>query len=509
MIRPARRRCALAATLLHALALAAGGALGAGGMDRRGTQWGPCLEWRLENPSVAGNPFDLVATATFVHQASGERRTTEMFHDGGSAWAFRFTATRPGTWTFTTKCEDPDLDGRRGTVTVEANERARGFVTALGNKWGWTGTRRAFVPQLVMFATPDRFHGKPQVVDAAIRTFLVEHGFNGFHCPVHGAWFDIAERRHDRIRSADPTPDRRTFEALEMLITKTCAAGGMVHLWAWGDEARKWTPGRWGKNGAVDRRLQRTIAARLGPLPGWTMGYGFDLHEWVRGDDLKRWHAHLHEHFGWHHLLGGRAHNNRLTQIFEGLDYSGYEQHRPDYAKYCETLDQRSGKPSLSEDRFRIRLSARYKGKDYTMERTRRGLWHSTMAGGVANIWGNLMGVSDSSDGSAPYPKPHWIQTWSRFFRHRFTRDVVRANTLTDGVCLRRPTKAHFVFYREDADGIRMDLSTMAGPQPAVAVDCLMPYAELDLGTLAPKAHAWRAPRESDWAIAVGTWPRD
>ena len=53
---------------------------------------------------------------------------------------------------------------------------------------------------------------------------------------------------------------------LELLITKVHAAGGLVHIWAWGDEARRWTPVRWGKNGKVDKRLQRYIAARLGPL---------------------------------------------------------------------------------------------------------------------------------------------------------------------------------------------------------------------------------------------------
>ena len=304
---------------------------------------------------------------------------------------------------------------------------------------------------------------------------------------------------------------RRCRWLIYTLVAAVLAAGGGRSSPAAGAmdrHGKQWTPNRWGKNGRVDRRLQRYIAARLGPLPGWTMGYGFDLHEWVKDDDLKRWHASLHRHFGWPHLLGGRAHKNRLTQICESLDYSGYEQHRPDYATYCKTIDKRPGKPSFSEDRFRIRLSGAYKAKDYSMERTRRGLWHSTMAGGVANIWGDLTGVGDSSDGSAPYPKSHWIKAWSLFFERRFTRDMVRANALTDGACLRRPTRRHFVFYREDATSIRLDLSGMPAPQPAVAVDALKPYGELDLGRLPPKKQTWQAPYKSDWAIAVGEWQR-
>ncbi len=138
-----------------------------------------------------------------------------------------------------------------------------------------------------MYATPERYHGKPEKIDTDITSFMTGHGFNGFHTYVCRRWFDIGEMRSDHIKSKDPNPDPRTFEALESLITKVHAAGGVVHIWAWGDEARRWTPARWGKNGTADQRLHRYIVARLGPLPGWTMGYGFDNFEWVNEDDLQ------------------------------------------------------------------------------------------------------------------------------------------------------------------------------------------------------------------------------
>ena len=126
------------------------------------------------------------------------------------------------------------------------------------------------------------------------------------------------------------------------------------------------------------------------------------------------------------------------------------------------------------------------------------------MAGGVANIWGNLKGDRDSWLGSAPYPQPHWIQTNARFFRSRFIIDMVRDNAITDGVCLRRPTQAHYVFYKEDTDSIRLDLSKMKGKQPVVAVDTTQPYKIISLGMLQPKEQQIKLPRRSDWAIAVG-----
>jgi hypothetical protein len=478
-----------------------------GPLDRTGKQWAPFVEWGLENATFSGNPYDLIATATFVHRESGKKRTTEMFYAGAKTWKFRFAGTRPGNWIFTTASRDPDLAGKKGTVTIAPNPGVPGFVTNFGSKWGRTGTNRAFVPQFVMYASPDRYYSRPGKIDADIQTFLVDHGFNGFHTPVCGRWFDIHEPRSDRIRSKDPNPDQRTFEALELLITKVHAAGGVVHIWAWGDEQRRWTPARWGKNGKVDKRLQRYTAARLGPLPGWTMGYGFDLWEWVKEKDLREWHRYMHKHLGWLHFLGGRAHKNKLTQIYDGLDYSAYEQHRPDYRRYVETIEKRPGKPSFSEDRFRIRPSKRYRSKDYNMEMTCRGLWHSTMVGGVANIWGHLDRQTGGA-GSIPYPRPEWIKTYAVFFENRFVKDLARDNRITDGVCLKRPDNRHYVFYKEDAMSLQMNLSGMAGPQKAVAVDAKKPYAEIDLSALRPAKQTWTAPHKSDWAIAVGEFKR-
>jgi hypothetical protein len=475
-------------------------------LERSAVQWGPALEWTLENPSFDGNPFDLAASAIFTHTESGETRRTGLFHAGGALWKFRFAATRTGTWTFETSSDDPDLDGRRGKVSVQPNPgpRARGCVTHDRNRWMWAGSEEAFVPQIVMYRSPDGYHGEPERIERDLDTWFVEHGFNGLHTVVLCRWFDIEKTSHDQFPGGDPDPDPRTFEALELLITRAHARGGFVHIWAWGDEDRRMTPRRWGLNGPADRRLQRYIAARLGPLSGWTMGYGFDLWEWVGEAELRDWHAYLHAHFGWPHLLGGRAQKNELTQIYEHLDFSSYEQHRPDYDTYVRSIEARPEKPTSSDDRFRVRRDSRWPEKDYDLEMTRRGLWHSAFAGGAGNIWGYLVPEAGSHGMSRPYPNRHQIRTYATFLEGRFRRDLVRANHLSDGLCLRRPTGAHYLFYKEDAERIRMDLSGMAGPQRAVAVDAKEAYRELDLGLLPASDQVWDAPRRSDWAVAVG-----
>ncbi len=510
---------ATAVTFMICSAIAIGEVGGADLGNKQGQQWRPYMEWSVTNSSYQGNPFDLVAMVAFVHPESGEQHTTEMFYDGDHTWRFRFTATRPGRWTFATQSADPELNGHKGAVTIAPNDRAYGFVTHVANKWahpqGREGTLQAFVPQYVMYDGPPAFHNKPKKIDRDIQTFFVEHGFNGFHVPVFCRWLDIEQERANAITATDPNPDRRTFQALELLIAKTHAAGGVVHFWVWGDEQRHMTPIRWGINGKVDQRLQRYIAARLGPLPGWTMGYGFDLFEWVKTRELKVWRDYTHDHLGWPHLLGGRPGGPRkgtdhssYDRWNKPLDYASYEHHRPTYDVYVAALEQFPNKPTLSEDRFRIRQSSRYKSKDYSMETTRKGLWDSTMAGGVANIWGNLNGPDGSIDtnrsGSFPYPKPHWIKTYAEFFRNRFFIDLVRANTLTDGVCLKRPGDAFFIFYKENTISVRIDLAKMPHAQSAIAVDTCKPYQEIELGTLSSKEHLWNAPYKSDWAIAVG-----
>ena len=476
-------------------------------MDREGTLWAPYLEWSLQNTDYAGNPFDVIAQATFTHIVSGETRTTGMFYVGDDVWQFRFSGTQTGEWTFTTTSDARALNGHSGRVIITENPDPDilGFVTSQGNKWGRMGSKYAFVPQYIMVGGPQYYYEDLSRLDEDIRVFMEGHGFNGVHVLVFCRWFDINQERCGNINTNAPNPDLRTFEALDEIITRVHAADGVVHIWVWGDQQRTQTPIRWGLNGDVDRRLQRYIAARLGPLPGWTMGYGFDLGEWVDEEPLDTWHANMHEYLGWHHYLGARASKNELDQISEEMDYSGYEQHRPDYEMYVTTIETRPDKPSFSEDRFRVRQGG-YDYKDYDEEMTRRGLWHATMAGGVAGIWGHMDGRPEANNGlesSAPYPNADEILTYFTFFEDRFLYDLERCNDLTSAVCLRTPDNLNFIFYAEDVAEIQLDLTGMPNGLPMFAVDTRQPYAEIPVDLTAGD-QTWSAPHSSDWAIAIG-----
>ena len=467
---------------------------------REAKLWEP-VTWTFRNPSCSGNPFDLVVKATFTHAPSGRKIQTEFFYNNGDAWKLRFTGTHAGLWSFITESADPELNGLKGKLQVGPNPGVPGFITKYGTKWGRLGIDQAFVPQYVMYCDPPTFYRDPDRIDTDIRTFFVEHGFNGFHITIVCRWFDLDKQRSNEITSSSPNPDPRTFEAIELLLQKVHAAGGVVHIWAWGDEQRRMTPKKWGLNGEVDRRLQRYICSRLGPLPGWSMGYGFDLQEWASESDLRTWRQYMHRHLGWFHFLGGRAPD--ITQICDGLDYSSYQQHRPDYDVYVKAIDQYPEKPTFLEDRFRVRKNV-YPKKDYDFSMTRRGLWHSTMAGGAANIWGNLL--NPRPDGvSHPYPNKEQILTWSRFWKSRFRKELVRARSLTDGVCLKVPGKL-LIFYKEDTDSIQMNLSELQKVIQGIAVDTCRSYKEIeiDFSTSRPD-QIFKAPGRSDWVVTVRT----
>lgn len=486
-------------------------------LDRTGTLWAPVLEWSFDNPSWSGNPFDLEATATFVHTESGETIKTGFFYDGGNTWKFRFTGTRVGTWTVVTSSSDPDLDGKQGTVQINPNPdpNAKGFIVAYGDKFakqvGNDGRLEGFVPNVYMnlrkYGNPEKcgwVSVTPTYSDPAVFSDYLdeieEHGSNAAFVLVANQWFQAGA-----VSSSDhgsENPDPKTFRALEQGIQMAHGRGMHVHIWAWGDESRNWTPTRvGGVNGTPDRRVQRYIAARLGPLPGWTMGYGFDLSEWAEPREVASWEDYINGHSGWEHLLMARE-DGKFPDV-KSLPAGGYDD-KPSknfYDAAINLLGRVKNRPAQFERRFSY-----LRDGVWTMDNTRRAFWQFTLAGGTGSVWG-LYPPDCSAYVKGTYPEPHQMRTHREFWRHRFLVDMKRANSLSDNsdaMILRDGD--HAVFYRENTTSIHIDLSGMSGPQPVIAVDTLGHYEEIPVGTLDAREHTWTAPYKSDWALAVGTF---
>ncbi len=508
--------------------------------------YGPWVDFDLNNSSWSGNPFDVEATATFTHMPTGQTLTHRMFYAGPNTnqWTLRFTGTKAGEWTFQTNSADSDLNGRTGTINVAAAPDARGFTVGVGNQWAQQRGSGALVPvapQLAMYARYASTFTDTKI-DTDINTFLDGHGFTGFHVPsVGGQWFDYDKSNDIVVDTTMTDPDPRTFEALERLITKTHAAGGHTHIWAWGDTDRKQTPDTLsgGKNGAVDQRLQKYIASRLGPLPGWSMGYGFDLNEWAGASHdpsfVNDWEERILANSGYEILLGGRSDGPNSSQPFSrdvewnsNFGYAGYEHHKPSYEDYLAAVEasingQPISKPVMSEDRFRIRNQGR--SKDYDEDQTRRGMWHSMMAGGVSNIWGNLLPFnSDDDQGTGSYSSETKteLQTWNTFWfgQERFRLGMVADNSLSPtatskgqvdglnevGTVVFRDGDDLIIFYAENTDSIDIDLTSLSGDYDAIAVDALGAYQEIDLGVVSGE-QTLNLGSTSDWAVALTPVP--
>jgi hypothetical protein len=481
-----------------------------------GTLWAPYLQWAIKNPSYSGNPYDLIATVSFNHEASGDQHVTQMYYDGADTWKFRFTGTRTGKWSFITASQDPDLNGMLGEVVIHPNPdpTIKGFITAYGNKFarhvGENGELEAYLFNVYQdnIGFPANFWDlvNDRSLDY-IRTYPAErwameylqaaraHGVNTIYIGLAHQWLRRGVVTSDGHNSTQPDPD--TFDMLERVITTVHQQGGHIHIWMWGDEERKYTPIglEGGINGVVDRRLQRYIAARLGSLPGWSMGYGFDLHEWVSTDQVKAWADYMNQHLGWPHLLSARQESSFKTP--SNLSIFSYDDRPEDnfYDTAVKRLNNGSNRPILFERRFYY-----YRDNVWTMEKTRQALWQFTMAGGAGAWWGrhHFRGSVEAM------PNPEQLQAFSRFWEGRFLLDMARANDLTDGYALQDGSGRNIVFYKENTSSIIMDLSGLQGSQPAIAVDTKKDHAEIQLGEMSPGKHTWNAPYSSDWVVAVG-----
>jgi hypothetical protein len=397
-----------------------------------------------------------------ITHSDGEEYRVMTFQDAGQT-KFRFTPTKQGTWTFSSG----------GNIEINATRPnyAKGFVAAQDQKWMRTATQEAFVPQFIMYDKPD--------IDRGIQEFVKEHGLTGLHIT--------------NLRDLMDNPSY--FEAV---VLKTYRNGGTTHFWVWGDQARGQTPKTYGVD--VDQ-LYKEIAARLAPLPGWTVGYGFDLFEWASAREIEEFRQTLRDYSSYHHLVGGRGHKNQYKLISNKLDYASWEWHQPDYKEYRKHLEKAKGVPAFSEDRFRIRTPTRYPEKDYNPELTRRGLWNSAMAGGVANIWGNK---PKDEEFSVPYPNKNEIQTYSQFINNNFSLGMQPDNSLIDsGHCLREGNQTA-ICYAEAVSTLKINSSKIDGVQQIIAVDTQASYQEIPIKITGTQT-TWSAPRKSDWAFMIAS----
>ncbi|MFO7545418.1 MAG: hypothetical protein R6W77_07975 [Trueperaceae bacterium] len=461
---------------------------------------------------------------------AAETIVTEAFydgaHEGAAVYRFRFTGTRLGVWAFASASDHPALDGLTGTIEVVPNEDdgVQGFLAAANGRFAWPvgndGRVEGVAYHVFMHGGNEgedlgRIPRREASMRAAIDALLdevEENGSRALFVGVWNQWFQLGASRWDQHDSVHPDP--ATFRLLETMISRAHERGMALHIWQWGDEERRWTPlgvgrdvGQDGVNGVADQRLQRYIAARLGPLPNWTMAYGFDLHEWVTPDEVRRWASTMRGLLGWPHLLMAREQglgNRDFDFAGEPLDVVSSDA-RPlldGLDVYQVTLDElaaAAGRPVLFERRFLY-----LRDDVWTMDATRRTLWRMTMAGGAGSVWGVHW------DAQEPYPEPHQLRIFRRFWQGRLDLELEPSRADDGTFWFVAPDGARGVAYGEDTDVLT--LPPVGEGAVVVAVDTRgEAYEEvvvpLDAGAEASPAGEpwrWQAPHASDWAVAIG-----
>ena len=508
-----------------------------------------CDDYSLTNTSWSGNPFDLVATATFTHAA--ETRKTEMFYIGDNTWKFRFTGTRVGTWEFSTMSEDAELDGHTGMISVSprASSVMKGFLTHAGNKYAImehdADHLAGYVYQVFMNQQDfEQQHEHPsRILGHSNRADLIkdywrntrDNGFNIYFFSVLYSWFRMGALSIDDFSSGtDPDldqPDLGLFDTLEHAIRYAHLQGGRTHIWAWGDNDRKQTPNHLGGGlrGRRHQRLIRYIAARLGPLPGWSMNFGFDTIEMPNAEaDGAWWADELNRRMGWSHILSSRGWSNGS---FGAHSYSGFGGNPYDletsymgptsYQEIEQDLETHRDKPSIYEERHTYNRWRCWQGRVRDPDRldetgSRRLIWWEAMAGGMGGFFGhfserfNVFGPFKPDRPCSYHPESlkRAFRTYRKFWNDgrlqlSMSPDNRRVRGAT-GYCLRTTNNRNFVFFVEDADSVTVDLSGMPGSQPVMLVNAKAGHEEIDKGTLTAGVHTIQLEPSSDWAIAVG-----
>ncbi|MEM8757487.1 MAG: GC-type dockerin domain-anchored protein [Planctomycetota bacterium] len=499
---------------------------GAAVEDRTAPMYQP-QTWSLVAPAgqISGNPFDIRATARFVGD-DGSVTVVPMFYDGqsggGRVYSFRFTGVRPDvSYQIETSSQVASLDGSAFSLLVTPGD-GLGFVQSAGSGYavesGESGRLRGFLLNILQtdpagesspfFHTHlSDFASNPIGRTRSYARYAADRGFTAIYVMLGNHLSDLGTFEGDQVQT--PDPDLEAFEVLDQIVATAHEEGVHVHFWRWGDANRGWTaqglPG--GINGSADRRLTTYLAARLGAMPSWSIGYGFDLHEWVTPAQLEVWRSELAEGLAFPHLISARSHEfgsdaSAIQGYAQGDDELGASASRvPEYDELRSLIESAPGRPHLLEER---NVLERW-GLD--SDGTRLLMWRSAMAGGVGG-WYGFFDHDPVFGNDTGYDNDEALATHGRFWRDRLEIGMVPEPGLTgptggDAFALLAPDLGSAVVFAESSDRVRLNVSELAVPRRAVAVDTRAAYEEIDLGLLEPVDQVWQAPRGSDWAIAI------
>jgi hypothetical protein len=283
-------------------------------------QWG-LVEVALKGPAD-GNPFvDVELAATFVQDKKQVR--VSGFYDGDGTYRIRFMPELQGAWTYTTKSNRPELDGKTGAFLVgkpapgnRGPVRVRNtyhFAYADGTPHYSTGT--------TCYAWA---HQGDKLEEQTLAT-LKQAPFNKLRMCIFPKWYAFNKTEPSRYPFVGAPPNKWDFtrfnpEFFKHLETRI---GQLRDLGIEADVIlfHPYDGGHWGFDrmpAAADERYLRYVVARLAAYRNvwWALANEFDFMKEKTDADWERFIGTVSEADPYKHLLS--IHNG--TRLFNQTD---------------------------------------------------------------------------------------------------------------------------------------------------------------------------------------------
>lgn len=368
----------------------------------------------LNGGGLVANPFDTVATVTFV-PASGEKnaKTVQAFFDGDNIWRARVYVSEAGEWTWTSACpSDKRLDSQSGRFAARDSKLRGRLLPHPKNPRQWiTEDGRGFLNlnDTAYFLLCAQDGNGDAVSDEDAQQYVredVERGITSIRCFLasrRGGFTESSEQWR-AWHFADDTLDRLRLDnlrcadrRLRMLLDNypdIAVQLIMFPLEAYARDDRFWTA----LTGAQRERLLRHLVARFAAYPQLFWLITNDAHYGPKFPNsngmVREIGAYLQQHDPWQHPRS-TGHARRLPFFFGGEDWATYIhiEHAHDLGAAEFSKYHGLAKPVfLGEDRYEQDHGPRLDPLHMCYWQ-RRLFWAWLLSGGSANYGGRWWAV--------------------------------------------------------------------------------------------------------------------
>ena len=356
------------------------------------------VEFSWQGKPTGINPFTDDYLRAII-KGAGLRREVEGFYDGEGTYRLRFLAESPGTFTFTTASNLPELDQISGAFKVTAPDAAvHGPVRTCETRFCYADHTPAFI----MGTTAYAWHYRPEDVRQQTLDSFSRYGFNKIRMlvfPKHYAGgynnVDISYEPPCYPFEGQPNafdfrrPNPVYFQELEDRVEDLMRRGIEADVILF----HPYDSGQWGIDSGMDEDdaliYLRYIIARLASYRNvwWSLAneYDIDNRQQVIGSDRRHWDvigSFIKARDPYGHLIS--AHNIPFGIIYPDRDWLTHVSYQhPDTYTLLLELKQAYKKPVIN-DEYQYEGNVQDDWGNSPPELVVERHWKSLMAGGYA-----------------------------------------------------------------------------------------------------------------------------